>query len=251
MLELNENPGDQELIARVFRALHTLKGSGAMFGFEALAAFTHKLETAFQEVRDGRLQLNSELIDLTLSALDQIRAMVEDGQGAAVADPEACAEILAKVQKLTGSQEPAKTQPEALKQQVPPPGAGDEIAEWAIHFAPDAEYMKCGANPFLLLRELQQLGGLSAKASMAAVSPLKELDPERCYVSWEMVLATAAKLDAIRDVFIFVEDSCELSIKPLTTRAAAPEATCAADVTAKALDEKANHWRSAQSRHAG
>ena len=49
---------------------------------------------------------------------------------------------------------------------------------------------------------------------MAAVPPLAELDPERCYVSWEMALATSAGRDAIRDVFIFVGDSCELSIEP-------------------------------------
>ena len=68
LLELNENRADPELVGRVFRGLHTIKGSGAMFGFEELAAFTHNLETAFDEVRNGRLQINSELIDLTLAA---------------------------------------------------------------------------------------------------------------------------------------------------------------------------------------
>ena len=64
-----------------FRALHTIKGSGAMFGFDDLATFTHNLENAFDEVRKGRLEVTPELVDLTLSALDQIRAMVEEGQG--------------------------------------------------------------------------------------------------------------------------------------------------------------------------
>jgi len=60
LLELNENRGDQELVGRVFRALHTIKGSGSMFGFEDLATFTHNLENAFDEVRNGRLQVGSE-----------------------------------------------------------------------------------------------------------------------------------------------------------------------------------------------
>ena len=55
LLELNENRDDAELVGRAFRALHTIKGSGAMFGFDALAAFTHGLENAFDEVRSGRL----------------------------------------------------------------------------------------------------------------------------------------------------------------------------------------------------
>ena len=95
LLELNEQPGNEGLIGRAFRALHTIKGSGAMFGFDALAAFAHKLENAFDEVRKGRLAVTPELVDLTLSALDQIRAMVEEGDGASAVDPQACEEILA------------------------------------------------------------------------------------------------------------------------------------------------------------
>ena len=103
LLELNENSGDLDLVGRVFRALHTIKGSGAMFGFDELAAFTHNLENAFDEVRNGRLKVSSDLIDLTLSALDQIRAMIEDGAGgAAAADPAICGAILAKVRLMTG-----------------------------------------------------------------------------------------------------------------------------------------------------
>ncbi len=86
LLELNENRADVELVGRVFRALHTIKGSGSMFGFEELAAFTHNLETAFDQVRNGELQIDSELIDLTLAALDQIRAMLEEGDKAVRAD---------------------------------------------------------------------------------------------------------------------------------------------------------------------
>ena len=238
LLELNENAGDRELVGRVFRGLHTIKGSGAMFGFEDLATFTHNLETAFDDVRNGRLEINSELIDLTLAALDQIKAMLEEGGGgAALADPAACAEILTKVRRLTGvtASEPAgeKASPKTAAATAGP------VREWSIHFAPGPDLMLNGTNPLLLLRELRQLGGLSVKASMAAVPPLAELDPERCYVAWEMVLATAASRDAIRDVFIFVEDHCELSIELAAGSEVDPAANAAAaDATARALDEQ-------------
>jgi len=261
LLELNENRGDAELVGRVFRALHTIKGSGAMFGFEDLATFTHNLENAFDEVRNGRLEISSELIDLTLSALDQIRAMLEEGEaGAPPADPVACAEILAKVRHLTGHPEkPAAKGKTAARETasgagcVADPkndsGTGSgidavQMRQWSIRFAPGADFMVNGANPLLLLRELSQLGGLAVKASMAAVPPLNELDPERCYVSWEMVLATAAERDAIRDVFIFVEDCCELTIEAATNSASTVESIPAsatasvADLTARALEDK-------------
>ena len=50
LLELEETPDDKELVGRVFRAMHTIKGSGAMFGFDDIAAFTHEVET---RVRQG------------------------------------------------------------------------------------------------------------------------------------------------------------------------------------------------------
>src|SRR5271166_353909 len=101
LLALNESPGDKELIGRAFRALHTIKGSGAMFGFDELAAFTHNLENAFDEVRNGRLQVTPELINLSLGALDQIKGMLEEaaGHGAGSA---AASEILVKLGQLTG-----------------------------------------------------------------------------------------------------------------------------------------------------
>ena len=60
-------------MGRAFRALHTIKGSGSMFGFDQLAAFTHNLENAFDEVRNGRLEITPTLINLSLTALDEIK----------------------------------------------------------------------------------------------------------------------------------------------------------------------------------
>ncbi len=139
-----------------------------------------------------------------------------------------------------------QTEKETAAAQTDP--AQGRLSSWYIRFAPGPDMMRCGANPLLLLRELRQLGSLSLRASMAAIPPLAELDPERCYISWEMELATLADADAIRDVFIFVEDSCELTIEPVLTQASSPveaaafesseSATeCDADKTALALKD--------------
>ncbi len=58
LLELEENPDDRDLVGRVFRAMHTIKGSGAMFGFEDIAAFTHDIETVFDGVREGKIPVS-------------------------------------------------------------------------------------------------------------------------------------------------------------------------------------------------
>jgi two-component system chemotaxis sensor kinase CheA len=261
LLELSDAPEDQELVGRAFRGLHTIKGSGAMFGFEKLAAFTHRLETAFDEVRCGRLSVSDELVDLTLAALDQIKGMLEEPVGVTTANSAEAEDILFRLERLTGTAHTAEAEdPVAVVAGAAASTAtasasgmvnGATRSNWKIHFHPGPQLMTNGGNPQLLLRELRQLGDLHVKASMAAVPPLKELEPERCYVGWEMELATAAEREAIRDVFIFVEDCCDLSIEPMrgaeaaadgasqeTSLASNPDAAaCAADLTAKGLDE--------------
>jgi two-component system chemotaxis sensor kinase CheA len=226
LLELNERPGDAELVGRVFRALHTIKGSGAMFGFDDLAAFTHNLENAFDEVRKGRLAVTPELVDLALSALDQIRAMVEAEAGKAAADPGLCAKILERVRTVTGGriERPKQAAASASQPERPSANRGDEAQErlpercWRIAFAPGPELMRNGADPLLLLRELRPMGRLEARACLDELPPLEEMDPVRCFARWEMTLTTAASPDAIRDVFIFVEDTCELTIESAETK---------------------------------
>ncbi|MFN9456390.1 MAG: Hpt domain-containing protein, partial [Acidobacteriota bacterium] len=77
LLQLETDPRDQETIGRVFRAMHTIKGSGAMFGFDAVAAFTHNVENVYDLVRSGGFPVTPELISLTLSARDHILHLLE------------------------------------------------------------------------------------------------------------------------------------------------------------------------------
>jgi two-component system chemotaxis sensor kinase CheA len=227
LLALNENPQDRDLIGRVFRSMHTIKGSGAMFGFEELAAFTHHLENAFDEVRKGSLQVTPELADLSLAAVDRMKEMLEEPSGGAPVDQAAAAAILTKLKNLTGSggAECGAVGPKAKDSTLS--AVGGTPAAWLIHFFPGPDFLCNGSDPLLLLRELKQLGEMQAKACMAAVPPMSELDPERCYVGWDIVLKTAAPVEAIRDVFIFVEDSCELKIEPVAAHGAATPAAVA------------------------
>ncbi len=239
LLELNERKKDAEIIGRVFRGLHTIKGSGAMVGFDRVAAFTHDLETAFDRVRNGELEVNAELVDLTLAALDQIAILLEEGaEDEQATVPEARARILSRLRQLASIEEeaePAQTREEAG---VDATGA---IQNWHIGFAPGPELMRYGANPLLLIGELRRLGALEVKAELGDLPSLAELDPERCYVRWELDLSTGAGRDAIRDVFIFVEDTADLRIE--LDPDCAPEAMdtqpiCEANVPARALEEQ-------------
>ena len=213
LLELGNTPTDTDLVGKAFRALHTIKGSGMMFGFDEVAAFTHHIETAFDAVRSGRLSATPDLINLTLGALDQIKAMLDQAAGHGTADASVAAQILTKVRELTGAPAPASQEKVKGPQETISSGIQKLPSAWLIRFHPGADLLRNGANPLLLFRELRQLGSLQITANTDAIPPIAELEPDRCYVSWDMVLTTAATADEIRDIFIFVEDSCELAIE--------------------------------------
>ena len=232
LLELNERPNDGELVGRVFRSMHTIKGSGATFGFDEVASFTHHLETAFDEVREGRLIVTSKLVDLSLEAADLIKKMLDDASGKSGADNALAAGILARLRELTGIAD--TKQSDAPSPAPPSDHSAKEGAnqDWLIRFAPGPDLMRNGTNPLLLLRELKQLGNARVTANMVAIPPLSELDPERCYVSWEILLTTNGGREAIRDVFMFVEDCCELTIQSVASQAASVQ-----ELPANSLEE--------------
>ncbi|CAO3360381.1 chemotaxis protein CheA [Azospirillum melinis] len=206
LLHLEQSPTDREPLDTAFRALHTIKGSGSMFGFEAAASFTHHLESAFDRMRKGELAATTALIGIALAAKDHIRILIEDP---ASADPAVAGGILARLADLSGS----------AAMSVPLDRERDDEqsrATWRVRFrlAPDA--LERGTNPLLLLDELRGLGEAEIVALTDDVPPLGELEPTRCHIGWELILTTTHPRSTIEDVFIFVIDETELTIEPVS-----------------------------------
>jgi len=213
LLAMEEDPGDAELIGRVFRALHTIKGSGAMFGFDDLAAFTHELETVYDLVRNEKMVVTKPLVDLTLAAGDQIRLMLDGPSGGATDDDARSREIIEGLRELipVGSI-PRETVPQAVRPGESP--SGPQVT-YRITLRLQRDIFSRGANPILLLKELCELGECKVIAHTGAIPDLEDLDPEECHTSWSVILTTCKGIDAIKDVFIFVEDECELGIEEI------------------------------------
>ncbi len=99
LLALEKAPSDQELINRVFRTMHTIKGSGATCELTEIVAFTHELETFFELVRKGKISITKEIIDLTLTARDQIKALFDAHYFMGTADAKKTQEIVSFFQQ--------------------------------------------------------------------------------------------------------------------------------------------------------
>lgn len=215
LLDLEETPDDNDLINRVFRAMHTIKGSGAMFGFDEIAGFTHEVETVFDMVRNGKMTVTKRLLDLTLKSRDHISYLLNIAEGEEV-DRSEGNEIIAGLRQLLPQVElPQKGSTEVQAIDLPDVSE-EELANestWRIRFRPAHNILMCGTNPLSLINELRSLGTAHVVAQFEDIPPLEALVGENCYIYWDIILTTIRGEDAIKDVFIFVEDDCELKIE--------------------------------------
>jgi len=230
LLDLAENPGDKDLVNAVFRGLHTLKGSGAMFGFDDLAGFTHHCESAFDQVRTGAVATTPELISIVLSAQDRMRALVNGD-----VDEEKQALILAKLSEAV-----AAASGQALPASAP--AEGEEAEGWRVRFRLPADCMANGTNPLFLLDELRELGECEIALLTDQIPAWADLDPRECHLGWDVTLKGAIDRDDIEDVFIFVMDDMDLSIEPLADapgKTGSTSATPSREAAAAPTQEKA------------
>ncbi len=210
LLELEETPEDTTLIDRVFRVLHTLKGSGGLAGFDNVAGFCHEAETVFELVRAGELQVDQALVSLTLRAQDHLKGMILYEFGDEAVDDEVTAELVAAFQALVPyHQKPLEADHEEAEDRE------DDQATYRIRFRPNPSLFRQGVQPQFLLGELALLGDSVVVAQLDNIPALNEIDPEECLVYWDILLTTDHDEDAIRDVFIFVEDDCDLTVQKI------------------------------------
>ncbi len=214
LLELEKTPQDQELIARSFRAMHTIKGSGATCEFHDVASFTHDIETALDLVRKGKMAASKELIDLTLAARDHIKAMLDAYYYGGTVDATKARSILISLRKLVPSLDEKNAPAASLHEDAESSkGSAEKNVTYRIRFRPNQNIFVLGIDPLLMLEELRQLGSCRVVAQTDDIPPLADNNPELCYTYWDIILTTDRGVNAIQDVFIFVKDDCELKIE--------------------------------------
>ena len=251
LFDLEKNPSEKEIIERLFRAMHTIKGSGAMFGFNDLSHFTHNLETLYDLIRSDKLEVTSDIISLTFESLDYIRQLLDLGEGT-LSDPEDIKrqqEYIAKItkyfpagQQLTLSS--AEKAALAAKQAAGGAAAAAPQPEvkgpknFLVTFEPFQSLLNNGTNPLFMLDDLTALGKYKTLAFTGKVPTVEEFGALDLYVSWQVILETDQDENDIRDVFIFVEDECKMDIATLPNGNIVGNLEKLQPIVAKALEEQ-------------
>ncbi|MFO3703707.1 chemotaxis protein CheA [Xanthomonas codiaei] len=228
LLEAERGESSPDAVNAIFRAAHTIKGSGGLFDLPQLVGFTHVVESVLDLVRDEALTLSSELIALLLVCCDHIHALVETAADPSHADPAALAAeaepLLAQLQTyLQGSS--CGVTAAAAQHATPEKQSG----YWRIGLTLFADALRFGNSPLKLIRNLRSLGSVeSISTDYSQLPTFEELDPEANYLGFQILLRSDADRAAIDDVFEFVRDDCALEI------AAVPAPTDAAAVVTSA-----------------
>lgn len=225
LLACSQGQADAETINLLFRAVHTLKGSAGLFGLDGIVAFVHGAETTLDQVRQGNIPMDALLVSILLRCKDHIEFLLESisaGPGGAAYDAThgGGADLSAALVELAGDRSRAKSA-------APADSAGDASpSQWhiSVQFGPDV--LTAGMDPISFLRYLGSFGQLQGVTLTTSGLPAAaEMDPERCYLGFEMNFRTAATREKIEAAFEFVKDDCTLRVDQVLQTQMPPRAT--------------------------
>ncbi len=259
LLELEGGGGDIETVNAVFRAVHSVKGGAGAFGLEPLVRFAHVFETTLDDMRSGKLATEPAAVKVMLRAADVLADHVSAARGQGVVDEAGSLRLVAELKALCGGPAAAGADGDdevvMVDTEVEDDGFGDfdftpvivEIdapAEavaaatptWRIGFKPSrAMYAKANETA-LLLRELDRIGACQVTLNADDLPDFDALDPEESYFSWIIDIETDQGDAAIREVFEFVEDDCEITIEATGAPVSLDDPFASLDTPALAAD---------------
>lgn len=218
LLELEEQPGDRELLDSLFRCAHTVKGSAGIFGLNKVVEFTHHVETLLDQMREGHIGLGPELSTLLLQCNDQIKFLVAtatDEAADTLAQKDLRADLVIQLRALTegGGPRTPEGAAGAPQDELVASGSPRPLTQWTISARFGPETFRNGMDPLSIARYLGGMGKvLSVRCGIEAVPTLVNLDPETCYLSFGMELESSASREDVEGAFSFVAEDCELSV---------------------------------------
>ena len=213
-----EDDFDKELFNNIFRYVHTLKGSSGVAGITIVYEFAHQLENLMDLVRSERIGINEDIIDLLLDSLDWFKVAIfgteEEVKEAQPVMETLLSRILEFITVGTGkgaSQEDKK---------AGAPAASDETKEH--YFLISATFKdtiyESGIDPLRIIEDLAEQGEIiERKVDRENMPSFFDLDPEKCYFKWNILLKSEKSYNQIMDIFLFVKDENEISLEDVTS----------------------------------
>ncbi|UCH14428.1 MAG: chemotaxis protein CheA [Bacteroidales bacterium] len=215
LLELEKNPDNPELIEKTFRAMHTLKGGGAMFGLDEISKLTHNLETIYDHIRNDRTILSDDIMSTSYEAVDQLKILLNENDNSDEEVSTKQKELLNKIEQLNNYISNNINLPNGTSGHPENKITGQVFKTYYVYFKPEPNIFDNGTNPLYIIDELVTLGEYIVVPRLNHIPELPDINPGVCYIYWEVFIATASSIEELRNVFMFVADDSELEISEI------------------------------------
>jgi two-component system chemotaxis sensor kinase CheA len=217
---------DAESINTIFRAAHSIKGGSATFGFAEVAGFTHGVETLLDEMRNGVRPITADAIQTLLQSCDCLREMIAATEAELPLDQGRIASLNSDIAHILGERPHAATAPAgataAAAAEPTAAAAATRAPGWHIVFEPVADLLRLRNEPTRMFAELARLGAIVVRADASRVPLLDALDPEACYLSWDIEISGQIPRAQIDEIFDWVESQWRAEPIAAGNSAAAP-----------------------------
>ncbi len=220
LLSLEDNPNDKSNIEQVFRVMHTLKGNSSMFGLAKIAEFVHDLETIYDKIRQGEMQLTREILNTTLASFDHLNLIIIDSELEDPTNKENHDQLIYQIHQFIQKKSAAPATTENSKQQTVNGSEHmqDEVENgvktYHVYFEPKPEFLLDGSNPLLLLAEIAQLGKTLIIPHFKKLESIDDFKPTNCVTYWDVFVETNCSKAILNEVFVFAESNAIIEIKP-------------------------------------
>ena len=199
LMQLESDPEQLDLIHLVFRAIHTIKGVAYMFEFTEIAEFSHIFEDLFVRVREREIPVDGKLIGLALKAHDVIEKMHQETD-----DPAETQAVQTELIALLPKQQNPLTADNLQDSAESAPTK--QTFRIRFRFDPTVPVFDYATNPIAYLTSLCSMGLGKVLPHLQQLPSLDDLNPSICHIYWDIILATTASAEEIKDEFLFIED---------------------------------------------
>jgi two-component system chemotaxis sensor kinase CheA len=216
--QLVDGEGNAETVNAAFRAVHSVKGGAAAFGFDALIAFAHVFETVMDRIRSDKMALSSEVGPVLVRAGDALEVLVEQARDGGAPPPDAMVErVRFELEELAGLRSAAEEAgaPSPAAAAVAAPVKNDmifeETREVVLRFAPGPDFLSRGHDPLRLIRAAKDLDLIAAEPE-GDLPGIEEFDPWVCPFAWRLRFDTSLTQAKLLAFFDFYDDTCEVTV---------------------------------------
>lgn len=224
LLQFEENPGNLEVLAEMFRAAHSLKGMAGAMGYGELADFTHRLENVLERLRSGALTATPDVVNLMFESVDALETILEE----VIATDEVTTSVEVLAQRLeaaaVGSLESADAEAEHVQEAEAI--VLDEY-DWMLIREARAHSQKVfhvltimrpdvvlkSVRAFTVFQVLDKLGQV-----VKSVPSAEDLDEERFDDRFSVLLITESTADTVRDSILNISEIVDVVVEEIQDR---------------------------------